>query len=62
MLSCVKERARGKLQYLARELCSMFCGDLEGWDGRCGGGDQKGEDICVHTADSCGCTAEIKTL
>ena len=42
-----KRDARGKLQYLARELSSVLCDDLEGWDGRCGVG-VKRERIYVY--------------
>ena len=38
----------------------VFCGDLDGCEG--GGKEvQEGGDICVHTADSLCCTAEINT-
>ena len=44
----------------------MLCDDLDGWDwgvGVRGGKEvQKGGDICIHIADSLGCTAETNTL
>ena len=48
--SCVKFRA-----VKCRKLSSVFCDDLEGWDGR---GFQEGGHICIHMADSLSCTAE----
>ena len=46
-----------------RELSSVLCGDLDGWDGGVAGGRevQEGGDICIHTADSLHCTAETNT-
>ena len=43
-----------------RELSSVLCDDLEGWDG--GGRDaEEGGDICIHIADALCCTAETNT-
>ena len=43
-----------------RELSSVLCDDLEGWDG--GGRDaSEGGDVGTHTADSLCCTAETNT-
>ena len=37
-----------------RELKSMFCDKLEGWDGVGGRREvQEGEDTCIPMADSC---------
>ena len=39
-----------------RELSSVPCDDLEGWEG--GREVQEGGDICTHVADSHYCTVE----
>ena len=39
-----------------RELSSVLCDDLEGWDGVGVGGD-----ICIHIAGSLCCTADSNT-
>ena len=45
-----------------RELSSVLCDDLDGWDGGGGGREvQEGGDICIHIADSLHCTAETNT-
>ena len=41
-----------------KELSSVLCDDLDGWDGR---EKQEGGDICIHMADPHCCTAEAKT-
>ena len=41
-----------------RELSSVLCGDLEGWDLRAGREVQEGGDICIHIADAQCCMAE----
>ena len=40
----------------------MLCDDLEGWDVGSGREAHKGEDICMHIADSLYCTAEKASL
>ena len=42
-----------------RELSSVFCDDLEGWDRGDGRKAEEGGDICIHRADPC--TAETNT-
>jgi len=42
-----------------RELSSVFCDDLEGWDRGGGIKAEEGRDTCIHRADSC--TAETNT-
>ena len=44
-----------------RELSSMLCDDLRGWDGGDGRKVQEGGDIGIHIADSLHCTAETNT-
>ena len=46
---------------LHRELNSVLCDDLDGWDGGGRREVQEGEDICIHIADSLRCTAETNT-
>ena len=44
-----------------RELL-VLCDDLEGWDrGWVGREVQEGGDMCIHVADSRGCTTETNT-
>ena len=44
-----------------RELSSVLCGDLEGWDG--GGREvQEGGDICILIADLHCCSAKTNTI
>ena len=43
-----------------REITSVLCNDLEGWDGRREA--QEREDICTHIIDSSYCTAETNTI
>ena len=44
-----------------RELSSVLCDDLEGWDGgRSGREDQEGGDMCIIIAASPCCTTETK--
>ena len=48
---------------IAQGAHSVFCDDLEGWDGGGGGREtQEGGDICIQIADSRHCTAETNTL
>ena len=42
----------------SRELSSVLCGDLEGWDEGGGREAQEGGDMCIHISDSHCCTAE----
>ena len=44
-----------------RELRSVLCDDLDGWDGGGGREVQEGKDICIHIADSLYCTGETNT-
>ena len=40
----------------------MFCDDLEKRDGQVGGREvQEGGDVCMHIADTLGCTLETNT-
>jgi len=59
-LSCIKQTANGNL---LKELSSVRCDDLEGWDGRAVRGRSKTEGIYVyiHIDDSFVCTAETNT-
>ena len=45
-----------------RELNSVLCGDLDGWDGVGGEGGPRGRGLCIHIADSLRCTAETNTI
>ena len=59
ILPCVKWIASGKLfSAQGAQLSALY--DLEGWDGGWLGGRkaQKGEDICIHMADSHCCMVE----
>ena len=61
-LPCVKQKASGNLLKNHRELSSAFCDDLEKWDGQVGGREaQEGGDVCMHRADTLGCTLETNT-
>ena len=42
----------------SRELSSVLCDDLEGWDEGGGREEQEGGGICIHISDSHCCTAE----
>ena len=42
-----------------RKLSSVFCDDLDGWDGV--GEAQEGGDLCMRMADSLPCIAETNT-
>ena len=56
----MKQTASGKLLYNHREFKSVFCDDLEWWDG--GRRElQEGGDICVGMVDSLPCTAVTNT-
>ena len=56
MLTYVNRQAIG---ICCRELKSGLCNNLEGWDGEGDGREvQKGGDICIPMADSCGCLTE----
>ena len=45
-----------------RELCSVLCDDLEGWDEQGGHvGGTRAEHICIQIADSLRCTVETNT-
>ena len=60
-LPCIKQIASGKLLYNHREFNSVFCDDLERWDG--GRRElQEGGDICVHIADSLCCITVTNTM
>ena len=55
----IKQIASG--EPASRELSSVLCGDLEGWD--CWwGAVLEGGDIHIHTGDSLCCTAETNTM
>lgn len=43
-----------------RELSSLLCDDLDGWDGV--GEAQEGGYLCMHMADSLHCIAETNTF
>ena len=61
-LPCVKQKASGNLLKNHRELSSVFCDDLEKWNGQVGGREvQEGGDICIQIADILGCTLETNT-
>ena len=50
MLLCVKQIASGKLSVLHRELSSVLCDDLDGWDGGGSGREaQEGGDTYIYT-------------
>ena len=52
----------GDLPEWHRELSSVLCGDLEGWDGGGIGREvQEGGNIGIHTADSLRCTEETNS-
>ena len=40
-----------------RKLSSVFCVDLDGWDGAREEEGLRARDICIHIADSLHCTA-----
>ena len=48
---------------ICRELKSVLCDNLEGWD-RVGGGKevQEGGEKCILMADSCWCMPETNTI
>ena len=60
----VKQIASGKQLHSNREVSSVLCVHLEGWDRECGRDTQEGGDngdICICIADSLCYTAEANT-
>ena len=63
ILTCVRQRASGKLLCGHRELSPGLCDNLEGWDGVPGWGKvEEGGDRCVLVADSRCFMAEANTI
>ena len=62
ILPRVKIDSQWQPAVLCRELSSVLCDDLGGWDRGVGGREfQEGRDICVHTADLLDCAVETDT-
>ena len=60
-IPCVKQTASQEPAVLHRELSSVLCDDLDGWDGRGGREVREAAGICIRIADSLCCTAETDT-